>query len=257
MIICNLMGGLGNFLFQISAGYSYSLDNKIDFYVNKSFVSPLHKNLDFYAKNILRNLKFTDEKYEQIYYEPDFHYIKLPKFKDKTMIQGYFQSEKYFIENKYHLLKFFSMDSYTEEYLLNKYNEILKKNTCSIHVRRGDYLNLPNHHPTQSIEYYQKSVEIIGTDKCFLIFSDDIGWCRQNFDFIQNKHFIQNDFDYQDLYLMSMCKDNIICNSSFSWWGAWLNSNVDKKIITPKKWFGSDYSNYNTIDIYCENWIRI
>jgi hypothetical protein len=90
-----------------------------------------------------------------------------------------------------------------------------------------------------------------------LIFSDDINWCIENFDFIKNKTFISGNSDFFDLYLMSMCNNNIIANSTFSWWAAWLNINKDKKVICPKIWFGINYSHFDTSDIYCIDWIKL
>jgi 5'(3')-deoxyribonucleotidase len=91
----------------------------------------------------------------------------------------------------------------------------------------------------------------------FLIFSDDIEWCKENFPNISDKFiFIEGNKDYEDLYIMSKCKNNIISNSTFSWWGAWLNQNENKKVVAPLKWFGSSI-NHNTKDLYCDGWIKI
>ena len=88
-------------------------------------------------------------------------------------------------------------------------------------------------------------------DKKKIIFSDDMTWCKQAFQ-LGNQRFSENERDFIDLYIMSMCGHNIICNSSFSWWGAWLNQNPDKKVIAPKQWFKSMYDEYS--DIYAEGW---
>jgi hypothetical protein len=148
----------------------------------------------------------------------------------------------------------FEIDEQTKNYLTEKYSDILFENTCSIHVRRGNYVERQDFHPLQSIDYYKQAISIIGENTLFLIFSDDIEWCESNLDFIKNKIFISGNLDYQDLYLMSMCNHNIIANSSFSWWGAWLNNHKDKKIIYPSLWFnnGPDSS-----EIGGENWIKI
>ena len=135
--------------------------------------------------------------------------------------------------------------------------EILKnENTCSIHVRRGDYLNSPNHHPTQNMNYYMRAIKEMPKDSVFLIFSDDIKWCKENFPNLPEKFiFVEGNKDYEDLHLMTHCKNNIIANSTFSWWGAWLNSNSDKIVVAPKKWFGPALKNNDTKDLYCEGWI--
>ena len=148
--------------------------------------------------------------------------------------------------------------SFSEEYknsIKQKYKDLLEGETCSIHVRRGDYLKLPNHHPVQSLNYLMKGVREMPEDTKFLIFSDDINWCKQNFPNIPDKFiFIEGNSDYEDLLLMSLCKNNIIANSSFSWWAAWLNENVDKKVIAPSKWFGTANSINNTKDLIPETW---
>jgi hypothetical protein len=155
------------------------------------------------------------------------------------------------------ILKLFKIDDNTNQKIHDKYGDLLSLDTCSIHVRRGDYLALQNHHPIQSIEYYQNAIDIIGNDKHFLIFSDDIKWCEENFGGLTNKTYITGNQDYEDLYLMSMCRNNIIANSTFSWWGAWLNKNEDKKVIAPKQWFGVSNSHLDTSDLYCKKWITI
>jgi hypothetical protein len=89
-----------------------------------------------------------------------------------------------------------------------------------------------------------------------MVFSDDIEWCKENLQ-LENSTFVSTDSDYVDLCLMSMCNHHIIANSSFSWWGAWLNKNKDKKVVAPNQWFGSAYEHYKLNDLYCENWIII
>ena len=253
-----LMGGLGNLMFQIAATYSVSLrDNKEMICDSRDMMIP-HKPYTFYSDNILRKVKCSDTPLNQRHIgEKGFQYFPIQKLEGDIKLIGHFQSEKYFIDYKNEILELFKIDEVTNSYLLEKYGEILNQDTCSIHVRRGDYLSLPNHHPSQPIDYYENAIKIIGEDKHFLIFSDDIKWCEENFGFIKNKTFITNNLDYQDLYLMSMCKNNVIANSTFSWWGAWLNKNENKKVVAPTKWFGVTYSSFKTDDLYCDNWIKI
>lgn len=253
-----LMGGLGNMMFQIATAYSIALrDNKEMICDTRDMMAP-HKPYTFYLDNIFRKVKWTDSTINQRYLgEEGFQYVPIPNFTGNVKLIGHFQSEKYFINYKNEILDLFEIDDKTKNNLLKKYNDIINQDTCSLHVRRGDYIGLPNHHPTQSIDYYKNAVKIIGEDKHYLIFSDDIKWCEENFDFIENKVFISNNLDYEDLYLMSMCKNNIIANSTFSWWGAWLNKNENKQVIIPNKWFGVAYSSFKTDDLYCNNWIKI
>ena len=142
------------------------------------------------------------------------------------------------------------------ENLKEKYPVIFNNKTTSVHIRRGDYLNYPNFHPTQSQEYYYNCIEKLSSDTDFFIFfSDDTTWCKNHFK-EKNFLFIENEKDYLSLLLMSFCSNNIISNSSFSWWGAWLNKNNYKQVIGPKIWFGPGL-NHNTSDIIPENWIKI
>jgi len=258
IISTNLIGGLGNMLFQIATAFSVSLrDDKRLICDTKGMLTP-HNPYTSYIKNIFRKIEFSDSvNYEITLQERGFNFSIVPKVDKNIKLLGYYQSEKYFFEHKREVLNLFEIDDTTSQYLMSKYENLLDEDTCSIHIRRGDYLNLQNHHPTLSIDYYLESVKIIGEDKHFLIFSDDISWCETNFDFIPNKTFVKGNSDYQDLYLMSMCKNNIIANSSFSWWGAWLNQNENKKVVIPKKWFGPAYSTYDTKDLYPKNWIKI
>lgn len=258
VVSVRLMGGLGNMLFQIATGYATSIRDGKSFICSTNDMSIPHKPYTEYVNNIFRKVLFSNLTVQHNIGEVGFHYSEIPKIVDEGILVGFFQSEKYFKNYRNDILKLFEIDINTRNFLTEKYGELINNNnTCSIHVRRGDYLGLPEFHPVQDIEYYVNAVNEVGVDKHYLIFSDDIIWCENNFNFIKNKTIVKNNLDYQDLYLMSLCKDNIIANSSFSWWGAWLNDNKDKKVIIPNKWFGEKYSNYNTNDLYCENWIKI
>ena len=257
-ISIDIMGGLGNIMFQIATAYATSLKNDMNLMVDVTNYYGAHYGLDKYKKNILRNIQFSKNPItDPSYGEKEFKFNELPKFEKSVKLSGYFQSEKYFKEYRKEVLELFSP---TEE-ILNKINEnyssILDNEISSIHVRRGDYLHLENFHPTQKENYYQKAITHLDNDTIYLIFSDDITWCKSNFDFIKNKIFIDNLEDFEELYLMSMCKNNIIANSSFSWWGAWMNKNENKKIISPESWFGKSLHYHDTSDIYGTNWVKI
>jgi hypothetical protein len=168
---------------------------------------------------------------------------------------GYFQSEKYFIDYRDELLELFKPTKEIDDYIEQKYGKILNRKTCSLHVRHGDYLQLSNHHPPCSIQYYIESIKKFDNNTLFIVFSDDISWCKSVFKG-DNFFFIEGEEDYIDLYIMSKCLDNIIANSSFSWWGSWLNPNKNKKIISPLKWFGV-FDIKDQKDIIPNNWIKI
>tara|TARA_R110002020_G_scaffold381800_1_gene592701 strand:- start:7898 stop:8692 length:795 start_codon:yes stop_codon:yes gene_type:complete len=264
MIYCNLKGGLGNMLFQIATAKSLSIDNDTECsfpnlynhlkYLNYDNTHNPKLNYSIEYLDLLGHLRNDiPGKIKKVIYP--FNYVETPKIVGDVLIDGFFQSEKYFIHNRKEILKLFNFSTIHNN-TLKKYNDILNKKTTSIHVRRGDYIKFPNHHITQPIEYYNKSIELLkNKTDLFIVFSDDIMWCKNNLK-IKNSIYIENEKDYIELYLMSLCKHNIICNSSFSWWAAWLNKNKNKIIIGPKKWFGSSI-NYNSDDIIPKNWIKL
>lgn len=256
-ISCKIMGGLGNYMFQISTAYAMSLRDNKKFICDYSDNIVPQKPYYTYTNNIFRNIEFINgfSNYTSVN-ELGFNYNELPFVKGNVKLFGYFQSEKYFKNYRNEILELFSIDENTNDYIQKKYSELLSEDTCSIHVRRGDYIKLSNFHHTQTIDYYQQSYELMGKNKKYLIFSDDINWCMENFNFISDKAFIKNNTDYQDLYLMSLCKNNIITNSSFSWWGAWLNKN-ENKVIAPSKWFGPNNLHLPTHDVYSDKWVVI
>lgn len=261
-----LAGGLGNYMFQIAAAYAYGIkyNKKYIFTVDDSMV--VHKHITMYKNNILNNVELINNKNFngfKSFNENGFHYNEIPSIDGDVYLNGYFQSEKYFKDYSDEIRKLFSypdeLISSAKEKMADKYG-IYETfgNSCSIHVRRGDYLNSPNHHPVQNMNYYMKAIKQMPKDSIFLIFSDDISWCKANFPDVPEKFiFVEGNADYEDLLLMSLCKNNITCNSTFSWWAAWLNNNTEKKVIIPSVWFGPAYANYNTDDLYCEGWIKI
>lgn len=147
---------------------------------------------------------------------------------------------------------------------VEKYLELMeKRNAVAVHVRRGDYLSKENNNIFGNIctdAYYLQAIETMARmveNPLFIFFSNEIEWVRKNFPINDAIYVCQSDFnayeDWYDLYLMSKCKHNIIANSSFSWWGAWLNNYKNRQVIAPQKWV-----NYDALtDICPEEWIRI
>jgi hypothetical protein len=256
MVTAKLIGGLGNNLFQIATTYSLCLDNNVNMLYDIHNVTTVHKNIKTYTNNILRNIKFIETHIptKKTHNELNFHYDKI-EYTESLKLSGYFQSEKYFKHNREKILDLFSIDDHSLKYINEKYGDLFKYKTCSLHVRRGDYLNYPGIHPICTLDYYQKALEKIGTNSLYLIFSDDINWCKQVFKG-SGLIFIENEMDFIELWMMSLCNNNIIANSSFSWWGAWLNKNENKTVIAPETWFGPTVT-HNTKDLYCDNWIII
>lgn len=256
IITSELSGGIGNQMFQIAA--CVSLAKRLGFTAmfdpKKHFLPFQGRPFSDYENNInslilvIKNLSILNE-----YVSPKFNYVQIPNIQPFTIIKGGFQSEKYFDKKLINII--FSIRHEIKKYLLEKYEDVSDK--CSIHVRRGDYLKLWPHHVFVGEEYYTKALEIIRSKgiKKFLVFSDDKEWCKQffkgdEFEFVEDE-------DYNELYLMSLCHSNVIGNSTFSWWGAWLNQNQNKMVIAPNTWFGPGYKDWDTSDLIPEDWIKI
>lgn len=266
-ITTNHLGGLCNVMFKLAASISLALDNDVEYLFSNEFIRQIDKDIvcggfdDYriYYDNILRNIKFIDKLPSgyRTHSEPwSFNYGQIPYNKgENLLLYGYYQSEKYFINNKDFIINLFKPTNEIQEHILEVIPNI--KNSISIHIRQGDYLNLPDYHPQQSIDYYISAINLLGVDKNYLIFSDGLDGIKNMFDFIPNKQFITLGKDYLDLYAISMCEHNIICNSTFGWWGAYLNENQNKKVIAPNKWFGPSSSHLNSSDIVPDNWIKI
>lgn len=250
-----LMGGLGNMLFQLAAMYAYSLKNNFKPLINFTHTGTLHHGPDAYYDNIFRNLEALSEDVEwSLYEEKEFHYTPIPQFDvDNLIFKGSFQSHKYFDEYKLQIQHLFSPSNEIISYIKSKYSFIFEEPYVSIHVRRGDYLKFSEYHYNLDANYYLNAIDYFSGYK-FLVLSDDIDWCKQNFKGNQFT-FVENEADYIDLYLISSCAHNIIANSTFSWWGAWLNQNPNKIVVHPDKWFGPLNSDKIIKDLFPSEWV--
>lgn len=251
------MGGLGNQLFQIATTTALALRNNDTacFDIDNHKIGLQGRNASTYIPNIYRKLHNNRIETNNFFEQDGFHFSDIP-YSENLKIIGYFQSEKYFSDFRTEILDLFEPNDEVKSYISNKYGNIFNNKTCSLHIRHGDYLHLANNHPPLQMKYYQEAIKYFDENTLFLVFSDDIEWCKSVFNG-DNFLFIENEQDYIDLYLMSLCDNNIIANSSFSWWGSWLNKNEDKKVIAPSKWFGKSYSDWNTNDIYTNKMIKI
>ena len=190
-----------------------------------------------------------------LWVEPSFHYTEIPYTKFMR-IQGYFQTPKYFQGAEEVIRQKFMLKEEHIDKVEFMYEELFEENTtCAIHVRRGDYLNHPNHHPVITAEYVKAASAHIPEGTQFLIVSDDPDWCEQNLIFDENYRVMRGGSDIDDLAIQIIADHNIIANSSYSWWGAWLNPNPDKIVVYPERWFGPAYAHYNVQDMFEENWI--
>lgn len=181
-----------------------------------------------------------------------------------TYIDGFFQSELYFSAAEKRLRDDFLFDDGLFDENRKLANEITQQNAISVHIRRGDYVQkkrYANTYATCSPDYYKNAVEYIAqyhSNPVIYVFSDDIPWVKKNIRFPYKTVYVGHNVgkdSYNDMRLMSLCKHNVIANSSFSWWGAWLNPSPDKIVVAPKKWFISD--KIIQTDIIPKNWVQL
>jgi hypothetical protein len=272
MITCNLIGGLGNQLFIIFATISFAIKNKQPFYfIQTNYVT--HRKT--YWSTFLSGLKiFCIPKLPKMYkniQESGFHWNPLPEIQDQNecnVLHGYFQSYKYFEDNYNSICKLIKLDDYRLK-IKNKHLYDYD-NSISIHFRLGDYKVKQDFHPILSIEYYKNAIRYIQTCQpneflhilyfCEKEDNEDVEFriteLKQVF---PNCTFFKIDVridDWEQMIMMSLCKNNIIANSTFSWWGAYINVNKNKIICYPELWFGPKLK-HCTYDLFPESWIKI
>jgi hypothetical protein len=183
---------------------------------------------------------------------------------DNSYLIGYWQTEKYFPDVREELLEDFALKHEPDEANAKTAAEIAAVTAVSLHVRRGDYVTNANaaaFHGMTSLEYYREAIKMMASkvkEPHFFVFSDDPDWCRENLKFDLPMTFVTNnsgDKGYEDMRLMKQCRHHIIANSSFSWWGAWLNPRADKIVLAPGRWFND--AAVDTRDIYGQGWVKI
>ncbi|MCK4744844.1 alpha-1,2-fucosyltransferase, partial [Candidatus Parcubacteria bacterium] len=186
---------------------------------------------------------------------------KILKLIGNIYLDGYWQSEKYFKNIENSIRKEFTLKNDLQLKAKKLLRKIKNTESISIHIRRNDYIShkpANQYHGVCHLSYYKKAINVIIKkidDPHFFVFSDDIDWCKKNLKIKFPTIFVEGNKDYEDLILMSKCKHNIIANSTFSWWGAWLNNNPNKIVIAPKKWFRK--KSINTKDLIPKTWIKI
>ena len=280
MIYIEIMGGLGNQLFQIFCGIAYSLENRIPFKINATkfdLVSPHDSNSKrpTYWTNFLSNLSsftYNNNLNIPIYREESCtKYEIIPRITTDFKLYGYYQSYKYFDGQFANICKMINLEHQRRE-VTDKYKRYFNNNkTISMHFRIGDSIKNPDFHIIMEVEYFSNALKfIINKEKHIqnfdiLYFTEEVDKNRVEamiaklkLEFLQC-NFIQCSFDVPDweqLLLMSVCYHNIIANSTFSWWGAYFNNNINKIVCYPSLWFGKKY-NIDTSDLCPENWNKI
>ena len=285
MIIIEASGGLGNQMFQYalykkleSMGKDVVMDTS--FFRSKQNLRELeigvfgvqYRSITDKEAAYIRGYGYQDTIIDKIKYKLKPSKMKMYRdtierfqpeiFKmDDIYLCGYWQSEKYFKDVRNTILKEFSFPLETRERFEDLCKQMQEENSISIHIRRSDYLTEQNAKVYGNIcteIYYENAIAYMDRqikNPHYYVFTDDLEWTRGYFKGDQYTIVDENrgKDSYADIYLMSQCKHNIIANSSFSWWGAWLNENPDKKVLAPKKWF----HNHEKDEIVCEDWIRI
>lgn len=186
--------------------------------------------------------------------------------KENYLFEGYWADQRYFFDIREKLYDIFDPGLPTDEKNISVLDEILNSDSVSVHIRRGDYLKSDTFINLSESDYYQKSIEHVSSNlqqPKYFVFSDDINWCKERFEElnISNVVFVDHnsgDKAFWDIYLMSKCKANILANSTFSWWGGWLNQNEDKIIVCPARLFKSIKRNDLIVpQFYPESWVKI
>lgn len=192
---------------------------------------------------------------------------EIMELQDNVFLDGYWGSEKYFKDITDIIKREFTLKSlFSENTQLWKYKIKSEEMPVSIHIRRGDYLESALNrqiYAQMPVGYYYRGLELIREKvnvSALFVFSNDIAWCRENFDFDIPVYYVTGNDEFhghEDMYLMSLCKHNIVANSTFSWWGAWLNRNEEKIVICPKKYYNIQDLWHDSSDIWPDKWIQI
>lgn len=255
-ISATLKGGLGNQMFIIASTYSLALDNHDECAFNLNGSVKGQGNSAFsYKNNVFRKVKELpiSWKNKADFHETNYNYKPIP-YRRNMLLDGYFSSDKYFNHHRKEILSLFK-DPDSINAIKSRFNFT---NSVSLHVRRGDYLQFPTIHPVLDISYYKSAIafmdDLVNIDRIYVV-SDDINYCK-GYMKLKDKRFIYIEglADYQDMYLQSLCTHNIMANSSFSWWGSYLNENESKIIFAPKRWHGPGLKAVSS-GLFCDNWI--
>ncbi len=274
------LGRLGNQMFEYAALRGIAAHHGYEWRI-----PPFHvEGIENYSLQQAFNLESVKEDNLQIvdHYqyvgERFFHFDEefFNRCPDNVSLHGFFQSEKYFKNVEDVVRKDYEFhDEYLEpcQAIMDEYKD---QNPIMLHVRRGDanltdprgfkwsYTQCGDQHPTQTVDYYERALAEFDDNQPVFVFSDSIEWVKEQEFFSGDRFLLSEPVDkyadgsftpYADLCLMSLCSHAIIANSSMSWWGAYLQSNPNKKVVAPKRWFGPAYAYISTKDLYCPDWI--
>ena len=284
------MGGLGNQMFQYALGRVLSLshntqlkldvsllgektaiDTKRQYELGVFDIDAIANDRELRPYKSIQESQFKSKLHSRLPEFFFFHHIKqepsyvfhpeILESRNNTLLIGFWQTEKYFTQIEDVIRKDFAFKPLQNAIDKELAKKIASCNSLSVHIRRGDYVSNPEtnkYHGTCSPEYYKKALELVKTkenDLQLFIFSDDMEWVKQNMKFDLPVTYIEHNTgknSYIDMQLMAMCKHNILANSSFSWWGAWLNTNKNKVVVAPRNWFAD--KTIDTSDLIPSGW---
>lgn len=247
MVSTILRGGLGNNLYMMAQCIAHALRHNVDYAIPKVIENPHYPGQQPY---IFRGVKYCDKVPDlPLYKEQGFAFNDIP-FVDNVVFDGYWQSHKYWFDFYPQILDAFG------------FRYARAQDWCAIHVRRGDYLKLPDYHPFVGEEFLKHAAyemnNITGISR-FMVFSNDIPWCKEFFATIPEYEFSypETGNEVGDLEMGSWCDHQIMSNGTFALWQYYLNQNPDKICIAPKRWFGRMLESHDTSDLYPANAIKL
>lgn len=251
-------GRLGNQMFQFAMLLGVADKNILSISIPKVNTT-LNENKHWFQLpdcfDKIKHFLFDDVNPIRIYIERQFEFNRdVFDYSDGTNFTGYFQTEKYFEHCKNQIRQLFTFNDSIKQEAADFLKQFTKE-TVVLNIRRGDYVKYPQHHPILPKDYYTNTISEHFTDKHydFICVSDDIPWCKNEFPALK---FVEGKSIYVQLCILTMVDNVIMANSSFSWWGAWLNQKV-KKVIAPNLWFGEALKQHDLKDLYCKEWIRM
>ena len=274
------LGRLGNQMFEYAALRGIAARHSYDWCIPP----PDRKGIENYSLH--ECFKLSPDRKEgimdpcQYAQEPHFHFSEeiFEQCPDNVSLHGFFQSWRYFYNVRDQIREDYTFHNGILDPCKEMMEELEGQEPIMLHVRRGDpnltdprgfkwsYTQCGSMHPVQPVEYYEKALKHFRKDQPVIVFSDSTDWVKEQDFFKPDRFMISEPEDkyadgsytpYADLCLMSLCSHAIIANSSMSWWGAWLQTNPDKIVIAPKMWFGPDYKDKDTKDLYCPEWLLL
>jgi hypothetical protein len=264
-----IKGGLGNQLFQIAAAFNYASQNQFLLLLPETSIIHYHlgkfkangNQIDHYRSNILSSFNFgRHSNFKYKFVEKTFSFSPIPRIDGDILLEGYFQSEKYFIDTKAEIYKRFKVSENAKDLIGSRYPTLNLPTSVAVHVRRGDAQYAKTISPMLQPSYYRRALECLDTKGDIFVFTDDAAFCLADFarDIgLKDRRVIRVRLthDFEELWAISLARNIIIANSTFSWWAAYL-SPVGTRILRPSRWFGHS-GPIDTFDLFPSNWTEV